>query len=261
LLEELRRIPLVWVIVCAFGAVFGSFINVVIYRLPRGLSLAHPPSACPKCDQRIKPYDNIPIISYLILRGRCRNCATQFTIRYPAVEFLGAVLTLGSFLFAPTPLEVPIWTVLTLTLLAVTFIDFDWQIIPDLITIPGVAIGLILAILGPFPLLSSIIGAVAGGGGLLLVAIAYRLVTGRDGLGMGDVKLMAMIGAFTGWQGVLGTLFIGSMVGTLICVSIILKGKGTRLTAFPFGTFLAPAAWVILFFGDILWTAYLSLFP
>ena len=258
--EGMRDLSWGWVIALAFGAVFGSFINVVIYRLPRGLSVVNPPSACPNCKERIKPYDNIPVLSYLLLRGKCRSCGNGVSIRYPAVEALGALLTVLAYLLAPTMIEMLVWSVLALTLLAVTFIDLDFRIIPDRITLPGIILGLFYSFAGPLSIVDSLLGVLAGGGGLLLVALGYYWVTKREGLGMGDVKLMAMIGAFLGWQGVLGTLFIGSLAGSVVSVGIILAGKGNRMTAFPFGTYLAPAAWIFMFAGPRIWEAYLQLF-
>jgi leader peptidase (prepilin peptidase)/N-methyltransferase len=258
-LHGLRHEPWGLVVAILFGAVLGSFINVVIYRLPRGMSLAHPPSHCPGCGRRVQPWDNIPVLSYLLLRGRCRGCGVRIPLRYPIVELLAAALTVLAVRFAATPPAVLIQLVFVLGLLAVVFIDLDHRIIPDRITLPGIGLGLLWALIGPLPLLDSVLGILVGGGGLFLIAVGYQRITGREGLGMGDVKLMAMVGAFLGWQGALATVLFGSLAGSLVGLGLMVGGRGNRLTALPFGTFLAPAAWVVLFAGEVLWARYLAL--
>lgn len=240
------------------GLCLGSFINVVIHRLPRGESLMRPRSRCPRCATPIVFYDNIPLLSYVWLRGRCRHCAGRIPWRYVGVEFLGGILTVATVLRAPSLGMAAVQLVFALALLAVVFIDLDLRIIPDRITLPGVAIGLLAAAFGSPRLLDALLGVLVGAGSLLLLAIGYRAATGRDGLGMGDVKLMAMVGAFLGWQGASATLLVGSLVGSLFGGSLMLRGRGTRLTALPFGTFLAPAAWIVLFFGSGFWRWYLA---
>lgn len=256
----LRMHALGWVIVFFLGSVLGSFINVVIHRVPRELSILTPPSHCPACGRRVRPHENIPILAYLFLRGRCRGCGGRISPRYPIVEALGGGLTLASLLLAPTLAAAVVWTLFSLALLAVVFIDLDFRIIPDPISLPGIFAGLIWSIFSPLGILDALLGVLAGGGGLLLIAILYEKITGREGLGMGDVKLMAMVGAFLGWQGALGTLLVGSLAGSIVGATLIARGKGTGQTALPFGTFLAPAAWVILFAGELLWSRYLLLF-
>jgi len=196
--QLLRQDPFGWAIVAALGAVFGSFANVVIYRLPRDRSLVRPRSRCPHCAAPIAPYDNLPIVSYLLLRGRCRHCRAPITLRYPVVELLGAGLTLAAVRTAATPALALGHAVFLLALLVVLFIDFDFQVIPDVITLPGTVLGLLLSLWSPLPLRDALIGVAVGGGGLLLLAEGYRRVAHREGLGMGDVKLMAMVGAFVG---------------------------------------------------------------
>jgi leader peptidase (prepilin peptidase)/N-methyltransferase len=256
----LRNDPLGWAIAVALGAVLGSFANVVIYRLPRDRSLVWPRSRCPHCATAIAFYDNIPIVSYLVLRGRCRQCHAPIALRYPLVELLGAGLTLAAVRAAATPLMALSHTVFLLALLVVLFIDFDFQVIPDAITLPGTLLGLLIALWSPLPVRDALIGVAAGGGGLLLLAEGYRRAAHREGLGMGDVKLMGMVGAFVGWQGVLVTLILGSLAGSLIGGVLIASRRGTRHTALPFGSFLAPAGWVALLLGPALWEAYLRLF-
>ncbi len=259
--DWLVRTPAGWAALAMLGACLGSFINVVIHRLPLGLSLVRPRSRCPICGRPIRATENIPLVSYLLLRGRCRGCAARIPWRYPAVEALGAGLTLAAVATAASPLDGLARTILVLALLAIVFIDLDHRIIPDAITLPGAVVGLLWSIVGPVPVRDALLGVLAGGGGLLLVAWGYQRATGREGLGLGDVKLMAMVGAFLGWSGALSTVLIGSLAGTLVGLGLILSGRGNRLTALPFGTFLAPAAWLVLFLGSHLWQRYLALFP
>ncbi len=255
----LHREPMGVAAGAVLGAILGSFVNVVIYRLPRDLSIVRPRSRCPGCGAPIAFFDNVPLISYFLLGGRCRRCGAPISARYPLVEALGAALLGGVVWLAPTLGMAAAWGAFALALLAVLFIDFDFQIIPDAITLPGVGLGLIAAIWGPLPLKDALLGLAVGGGGLLLVAEGYRRIARREGLGLGDVKLMAMVGVFLGWRGALATLVLGSLAGSLVGGALIASRRGTRLTALPFGSFLAPAAWVALFAGPWLWRAYLGL--
>ena len=243
------------------GLLLGSFLNVVIVRLPRGASLVSPPSHCPRCRTRIAPWDNIPVLSYVLLRGRCRHCRKRIHWRYPVVELsAGLLLWLLARSVESPALLVP-HAAFLLALLVVAWIDFDTRTIPDAITIPGVAIGLSLSLFlppGPGP---AILGAVAGGASLWLVGAAYERATGVPGMGGGDVKLAAMMGAFLGIGGVFGTIFLASLGGSLFGVFLIARGEGSRRTAIPFGTFLAPSAMVLLLYGDPLWRLYRSLIP
>jgi len=257
----LVRTPLGWAALALLGACLGSFLNVVIHRLPRGQSLVRPRSRCPICARPIRALENIPLVSYVLLGGRCRGCAARIPWRYPVVEALGAGLTVAAVVTAASPLDALARTMFVLALLAVVFIDLDCRIIPDAITLPLVVVGLLWSLVGPLSVWDAVLGVVAGGGGLLLVAWGYQRLTGREGLGMGDVKLMGMIGAFLGWSGALSTVLLGSLVGTLVGLGLILSGRGNRLTALPFGTFLAPAAWFVFFLGAHLWQSYLALFP
>ncbi len=255
----LRETPLGWALLALIGAAAGSFLNVIIYRLPRGLSVVRPRSHCTSCGRKIAPHDLIPVLSFLLLRGRCRGCGARIALRYPAVEALGAILTvLVVSQTAGLALAAVRW-VFALALIAVLFIDYDFQIIPDAITLPGVVVGLAFSLVGPIAIGDALLGVAIGGGGLLLVALAYQWIARREGLGMGDVKLMAMVGAFLGWQGALATLVIGSCAGSLVGTGLLISHRGTRHTALPFGSFLAPAAWVVLLAGEALWRAYLSL--
>lgn len=253
-----------------FGLVIGSFLNVCIYRLPRGKSIVSPPSACPRCSTPLRPWENIPVVSYLFLRGRCRGCGEPISLRYPLVELLnGALYVLVVYTFG-TGWHLPLLFAFVSALVVITFIDLDFQIIPDVITLPGIVIGLAAASLvlpDPFALGSvtpqdaqivgitnAAIGFLLGGGLFYLIA-----VLSRGGMGGGDIKMMAMVGAFMGWKAVLLTTFLGSLAGSLIGVFLILfKGKG-RKTRIPFGPFLALGAVITLFLGEPLLRWYFTL--
>lgn len=235
-----------------FGLCIGSFLNVCIYRVPAGQSIVHPGSTCPGCRQPIRFYDNIPLLSYLLLRGRCRRCGIAIPLRYPLVEALTGFFALITYLtFGPT-LTALVHFVFAAALLTVTFIDIDHRIIPDVISLPGIVVFFIASFWLPtVSWLDAALGVLIGGGSLLAIAWGYRLATGKEGMGGGDVKLLAMIGAMIGWQGVLFTIFAASATGTLAGVLHMLQTRSRDLkTAIPFGPFLAIGALVYLFWGD-----------
>ena len=235
----------------AFGAAMGSFANVLIYRLPAGLSIVSPGSRCPSCSAQIRWFDNIPIVSYFILRGRCRGCRTTISPRYPLVE------ALSGFLFAAVVFRVgiqPATAALALfawALVVITFIDLDHRIIPDVISLPGTMLGLAFSFVPGFPRpVDSAVGVAIGAGFLFLVLYAYEKIMGEEGMGLGDVKLLAMIGAFLGWQALPVTILVSSLTGSLVGVGYALvKGESVRKFPVPFGPFLALGAIVHLFFG------------
>ncbi|MBD3162173.1 MAG: prepilin peptidase [Candidatus Eisenbacteria bacterium] len=251
--------PLAWGLLALLGLSFGSFLNVVIARLPSGGSLLRPPSSCPECGSRIAPYDNVPLVSYVLLRGRCRRCGSRIPLRYPVVEGLGAAAVLLAAAGSAGPLEAAVRAAFLLTMATIAWIDLDHRIIPDEISLPGVALGLLLCPLLGVSRLDGLIGAVAGAGSLLAVAQAYKLLRGIDGMGMGDVKLAAMMGAFLGWRGILLTLVLGSFVGALLGTVLLLSRRGDGRTALPYGTFLAPAAGLVLLVGPRIWSWYTDL--
>jgi leader peptidase (prepilin peptidase)/N-methyltransferase len=242
------------------GAVIGSFLNVCIYRIPEGQSIVSPPSACPRCGQRIRWYDNIPILSYLLLRGRCRSCGVAISWRYPLVEGLNGLLFVLLLLrFGLTPL-LPVMLLLGAALVVITFIDLDHQIIPDRISLTGIPIGFIASLLTGQPgWLSSLIGILAGGGSLLVIATLYEKFSGKEAMGGGDVKLLAMLGAFLGWPSVPFIIFIGSLGGSLVGVPAMLLQKKGGDVRIPFGPFLAFAALLYIFAGDEIIRWYFSL--
>ena len=243
----------------ALGLCLGSFLNVVVYRLPRGRSIAWPPSACPACGHAIRPFDNVPVASWLVLGGRCRDCRAPISWRYPAVE-LGAGLVTVAIAAAVGPRASLLPAIaFGLGLLAVALIDLDFRIIPDELSLGGLAIGLFARGLTVDGLVTGLIGALVGGGALALVAWGYRRVTGVDGLGGGDVKLAGMIGAFLGWPGAFLTLLGAALAGSLVGGSLVLLGRAGRRTALPFGAFLAPAGLWAALLGPQVWRWYAGL--
>ncbi len=245
----------------AIGLAFGSFLNVVIARVPRGESVVRPASKCPKCRKPIRPWDNVPVVSYFLLGGRCRDCRKAIPQRYPIVELTAGVLMWLLVRHLEHPLLLVPHAVFLFALLAVAWIDLDTRTIPDVFTIPGVGLGLAASLFGPPGIGHALLGAVAGGGALWLVGALYERATGVPGMGGGDVKLAAMMGAFLGAAGVFGAIFLASLGGSLYGALLIARGKGSRRSAIPFGTFLAPAAMVLLLYGDSLFGWYRSLVP
>jgi leader peptidase (prepilin peptidase) / N-methyltransferase len=243
-----------------FGAVIGSFLNVCIVRLPAGQSIVSPASRCPACGNPVLRRDNIPLISYLLLRGRCRACRSRISLRYPAVEALtGLLFALLLYRIGPLPL-VAAYASFVAALIVISFIDLDHQIIPDVISLPGIVVGLLLSAIGYGPaLLDSVAGVLVGGGLLYAVAVGYHALTGREGMGGGDIKLLAMIGAFLGWTNALVTLVLGSLGGALIGIGLILVRGADSRVPIPFGPFLALGALCALLFGDALLQWYLHL--
>ena len=248
------------IMIFVFGMCIGSFMNVCIYRLPALKSIVHPRSMCLNCGNPIRFYDNIPLISYLLLKGRCRDCNTHISVRYPLVEIISGFFALCVFIKFGFKLEGAIYFILIASLLVITFIDIDHQIIPDVISLPGIPIGFAASFFLPeITWADSITGILAGGGSLLFVAWAYTMIAKKEGMGGGDIKLLAMIGGFIGLRGVLFTIFTASAVGALTGVIVMLRThKGLKL-AVPFGPFLSIGAIVHIFFGDKLISWYLNL--
>jgi len=244
------------VAVCSvLGLLIGSFLNVVICRLPTGASIAFPASHCPKCKTPIHWYDNIPLLGYLMLGGKCRACKVGISIEYPLVELANGILFGLIAWRTGFNAALPVYLALGAALLALTMIDLHHKILPDRITLPGIAIGLLAsATLLPSGLVSALIGTVVGGGLFYLIA-----VLSRGGMGGGDIKLIAMIGAFLGWQAVLLTTLLASVGGSLVGGFLMLtQGKG-RKHAVPFGPFLSAAALVCLLWGGEMVDWYLRL--
>jgi leader peptidase (prepilin peptidase)/N-methyltransferase len=244
-----------------YGLCFGSFMNVCIYRLPESKSLIKPGSMCPQCGRAIAFYDNIPVISFLLLRGRCRHCGTPITWRYPLVELLGGLAALAAVTKFGLSLPALVYFIFIAVLIVVTFIDIDHRIIPDVITLPGIVLALAASFLLPrVGFTDALLGIALGGGSLLAVAAIYRLITKNEGMGMGDVKLLAMIGALIGWKGVIFTIFIGSLTGSLVGFVLVLAQKRKDLKlAVPFGPFLSLGAAFYIFAGPELTFWYFHL--
>ncbi|MGV1100176.1 prepilin peptidase [Thiovibrio sp. JS02] len=241
---------MVYLFVAVFGALVGSFLNVVILRLPReGASIVFPASHCPFCKERIRWHDNIPLLSFLLLRGRCRHCRHAISWQYPAVELAMALLSLALFRhFGPTVLY-PIYFVFAAALLVIIFIDFQHQLIPDVISLPGIALGFALSFVNPFVSWQDAgLGILFGAGSFFLLALLYYLLTRREGMGGGDIKLLGMIGAFLGWQSLPFVVFSSSLMGTLVGVWAMAKQKKGGKTVIPYGPFLAMGALLYLFF-------------
>lgn len=233
----------------ALGALLGSFLNVCIHRLPRGESLIWPASHCPACAAPIAPYDNVPLLSYAVLGGRCRACRSRISWRYPLVEAANAGGYLVILWWFGATWAAAAYAVLFSALLAVTAIDLSHQIIPDVITLPGIGLGLLFSgTILPTGWLDSALGILVGGGILWAIAWVSPYVFGKEGMGGGDIKLLAMIGAFLGWKPTLLTIMVGALAGSLVGLSLIALKVLKRDQYIPFGPFLALGAVVALFF-------------
>lgn len=242
------------------GAVFGSFLNVVIHRLPLGHSVVSPGSCCPKCNKRVAWYDNVPILSYAVLRGRCRNCNWRIPVKYPLVEVFSAAAGVGIVWRYGLTLEAVWIYAFVAVMITVTFIDWAHQIIPDQLSIGGLVLGWVgAAVCLEIDLVQSLLGSLVGAGVILVFAVLYKSIRKVHGMGGGDVKLMAMIGAFLGWQTIFPVLFIAAFFGSIYGVYLMRSGGGDGKTAVAFGSFLAPAACVMMFAGPYLFDAYWAL--
>lgn len=264
-----------------FGLIVGSFLNVCIVRLPRGRSIANPPSHCPRCRTPIRFYDNIPIISFLVLRGKCRSCGEPISWRYPTVELMNGLFYVWIVNELGLSGEAGLMMAFCSSLIVITFIDFDHQIIPDVITIPGMLIGLSLAPFFMYPLtdqlpfhldrllphagpyltafMNSIIGLVLGGGPLLAIGWLWEKLRHIEAMGGGDIKLMGMVGSFLGWKGALLTIMLGAVAGSVVGVLLILLKRHKMEKVIPFGPFLALGAVAAAFYGADIISWYLSL--
>jgi len=250
------------------GLIVGSYLNVVIHRVPLGISTVFPRSRCPHCGTAIRAFDNVPVLSFLLLRGRCRQCRTPISWRYPAVEAATAALFLACFLRFGISLQSPVAALFAALMLALAMIDFDHMILPDVITYPAIVLGILLQPFVPWAALwdgpwggivGGVFGASLGAGLLLAVWIAWYLLRHEEGMGLGDVKMLAAIGAFLGWKGVLVSLFFGALSGALIGL-ILMAVRGLDFKArLPFGVFLALGGLIALFAGEPLVRAYAQL--
>lgn len=268
-------------VVFCLGLVIGSFLNVCIVRIPSGKSIVRPPSACPKCGAQIRPYDNIPVLSWLLLRGKCRGCKTKISAIYPAVELLTALLFLGCYLAFGLTVDALKWAIFSALMVVLVFTDLRERILPDVVNFSGFAIGLVLSFFTmpsdgaaqwianrlfsfppPQPILSfadALLGAALGSGLLWLVSEGYFRIRHREGMGLGDVKMMLLIGAFLGPKLTLLTILAGSLLGSILGVAFIVASRKGRDYELPFGTFLGIAAVLVMFFGGPIVQWYQSL--
>jgi len=253
---------LIYIIFFPLGLIIGSFLNVCIWRLPRGESIVYPGSHCPLCGASIKWFDNIPMLSFLLLRGKCRSCGGRISFRYPLVELLTACLFVAIYRFFSISSHTLIYILFTSSLITVGFIDLDKRIIPNLITLPGIALGLIFPLFLPhLSLKDSLLGAILGGGILLLVGIFGKIIFKKPAMGGGDVKLAAMIGVFLGWQQILLILFLSFLIGAVIGTTVeLIKGTLSKRRQIPFGPYIALSGILAVFCGQELINLYLGLF-
>lgn len=248
------------VIITFLGLAIGSFLNVCIHRIPRRQSLLSPPSRCPHCRKELRWVDNVPVVSYVLLGGRCRKCRKPISVRYPVVE----LTTMGLFLlhysvFDWTPL-LAVRLLFASAMVVLFAIDLEHQILPDVITLPGIVAGLLFSLFLPPGAVSALLGAVAGGGVLFLIAEAWSRLRNVEAMGFGDVKMLAMIGAFLGVKLMLLTFVLSSFIGGLAGGVLILSGRGTMASKVPFGTFLAAAALIASLYGDGMVNWYIGLY-
>jgi len=246
--------------VAILGLIVGSYLNVVVYRLPLGLSTVYPRSRCPGCGSLIRARDNVPVLSFLLLRGRCRTCGTAISWRYPLVEAAtGALFVACLVRFGLAP-QAAVAIVFSCLMLVLALIDYDHMILPDRITLPGIVVGLATQLWAPLAgLVPAVIGALLGAGILLAVWGLWLVVRREEGMGLGDVKMLALVGAFLGWQGVLVTLFFGALSGSAVGLALMRRGSVDMRSKLPFGVFLSLGGLVALFFGDTLVAWYAGL--
>jgi leader peptidase (prepilin peptidase)/N-methyltransferase len=247
-------------VLALLGLSVGSFLNVCVHRLPRRQSLVHPGSRCPHCGYELRWYDNIPVVSYLLLRGQCRKCRQPIAIRYPALELVTLILFLvHGAVFGWTAL-LAVRLVFACAMVVLFAIDLEHHLLPDAVTLPGIAAGLLVSTVLPPGILDSLLGLLIGGGVLWLIGEAYFRYSGQEGMGGGDVKMLAMIGAFLGWKLVLVTLVLSSVAGSLIGLLVIAFRRGGLKYALPYGTFLALGALAASLVGERLVNWYVGFY-
>ncbi len=247
------------VVLSLLGLIVGSFSNVCIHRIPRNESIVYPTSHCPKCRNTIKPIDNIPLLSYILLKGRCRNCKSRISIQYPLVEFLTGVIYTIIYLVYGLSIQTLIYVILSSALIIITFIDLQKQIIPDVISLPGIVIGFILSFFVPYiSFINSALGVVVGGGIILIISLGGSAIYKKEAMGGGDVKLAAMIGAFLGWRYIIISLFLGFFLGALIGIILIMSKIKKREDTIPFGPFIVLGSLITLLWGKQIISWYLG---
>jgi leader peptidase (prepilin peptidase)/N-methyltransferase len=254
--------PIIIILIILVGLALGSFLNVCIYRIPQKKSLLLPGSFCPKCKTKISYRDNIPILGFILLGGKCRNCHEKISLQYPLVEFITPLLLFLTYWRFGLTWGFAARSILTLVLIATFFIDLQHRIIPDVLTLPGIIVGFLLSFLVKSPsFVQSLLGIAVGGGMFYLAAILGDLIFKKESMGGGDIKLAAMLGAFLGWQKIFLVFFVSALLGSLIgIISLYLSKEVKKTHAVPFGTFLALGAIITVFFGDTLISFYIKTF-
>jgi leader peptidase (prepilin peptidase)/N-methyltransferase len=239
------------ILIFILGLIVGSFNNVCIYRIPRNESIIYPASHCPKCNSKIKPVDNIPLLSYILLKGRCRNCKSKISIQYPIVELLTGLIYLLIYLAYGLSVQTLIYIILSSALIIIAFIDLNEEIVPDVISLPGIVIGFILSFFVPYiSFMNSALGVLVGGGIILIIGMAGSVIFKKEAMGGGDVKLAAMIGAFLGWRYIIISLFLGFFLGALAGIILIMSKIKSREDAVPFGPFIVLGSFITLLWGE-----------
>jgi leader peptidase (prepilin peptidase)/N-methyltransferase len=238
------------------GLIVGSFSNVCIYRIPRNKSIIYPASHCPNCHTDVLAKDNIPLLSFILLKGRCRNCGSRISIQYPVVELLTGLVYIIIYQIYGLSVQSLICIILSSALIIIAFIDLNEQIVPDVISLPGIIIGLTLSFFVPYlSFINSALGVVVGGGIILIIALVGSAVFKKEAIGGGDIKLAAMIGAFLGWKYIVISLFFGFFLGALTGIILVLSRVKSRADAVPFGPFIALGSIITLLWGEkiLLW--------
>ena len=247
------------VLIFILGLIVGSFSNVCVYRIPRNESIVYPASHCPKCHTTIKPIDNIPLLSYILLKGRCRNCKSKISIRYPVVEFLTGFIYLQIYLVYGLSIQTLIYVILASSLIIISFIDLKEQIVPDVISLPGIVLGFIISFFVPYiSFINSALGILVGGGIILIIGLAGSVIFKKEAMGGGDVKLAAMIGAFLGWRYIIISLFLGFFLGAIVGIVLILSKIKSREDVVAFGPFIVLGSLITLLCGEKILSWYLG---
>ena len=246
------------ILIFILGLITGSFSNVCICRIPRNKSIIYPASHCPKCRSNISPKDNIPLLSYILLKGRCRNCKSKISIQYPIVELLTGLIYLIIYLTYGLSVQTLIYIILSSALIIIAFIDLNEQIVPDVISLPGIVIGFILSFFVPYiSFINSALGVVFGGGIILIIGLAGSLIFKKEAMGGGDVKLAAMIGAFLGWRYIIISLFLGFFLGAIAGIILIMSKIKSREDVVPFGPFIVLGSFITLLWGEKIISLYI----
>jgi len=247
------------VLIFILGLIVGSFSNVCIYRIPRNESIVYPASHCPKCHSNISPKDNIPLLSYILLKGRCRNCKSKISIQYPIVELLTGLIYLIIYLVYGLSIQTLIYIILTSSLIIISFIDLNEQIVPDVISLPGIVLGFIISFFVSYiSFVNSALGIVVGGGIILVIGLAGSVIFKKEAMGGGDVKLAAMIGAFLGWKYSIISLFFGFFLGALAGIILILSKVKSKEDTVPFGPFIVLGSLITLLWGEKILSWYVG---